>query len=149
VDPLELVKKVLRSYDDEIKKRDITIHIKELPRCLADPEMLGNVYENLISNAIKFTQKKKKPEILIGSQPDDSNDRVIYFIQDNGIGFNMKDHERIFDTFQRLNDQDIFRGAGTGLTLAKKIINQHGGKLWAEAKERQGATFYFDLKRLK
>jgi light-regulated signal transduction histidine kinase (bacteriophytochrome) len=149
VNPWDLVENILRSFNGEIEQRDITVQIKELPTCLADPGLLSNVYENLISNAIKFTQKKKKPEIIIGSQPDDSTDRVIYFIKDNGIGFNMIDHERIFETFQMLHEQDEFRGAGIGLTLAKKIINEHGGKLWAEAKKGKGATFYFDLKRGK
>jgi len=141
----DLVAEVLESFSEEIKERDIVIEIKDLPLCRADPALLKTVFHNLISNSIKFTSKRKKPEITIGYQPDDSIDRVIYFVKDNGIGFSKKDHEKVFETFQRLHKQDAFRGAGIGLALTKKIINQHGGEIWAEAKKNKGAAFYFDL----
>lgn len=88
----------------------------------------------MISNAIKFTTKKKKPEIIIGYRPDQSSDKVIYTVKDNGVGFSMQDQEKVFETFQRIHTQDIFRGAGIGLALGKKIVNKHGGEIWAEAK---------------
>jgi len=146
INPAGLIEEVLKAFADEIKERDIAVNIKELPNCQADPDMLKVVFHNLISNGIKFTIKNKKPEITIGYQPDETGEKVIYYVKDNGVGFSMKDHEYVFETFQRLHDQEAFRGAGIGLALAKKIINQHGGEIWAEAKKNKGAIFYFDLK---
>jgi light-regulated signal transduction histidine kinase (bacteriophytochrome) len=145
IDPTVLVEDVLDKFAEEIQEREIKITIKDLPKCQADPEMLKVVFYNLISNGIKFTNKKKKPEITIGYQPDETGEKVIFYIKDNGVGFSMKDHERVFETFQRLHDQEVFRGAGIGLGLAKKIINMHGGEIWAETKKNKGATFYFDM----
>jgi len=147
IDPVSLIEEVLEAFTAEIKERDITISVKDLPHCLADPDMLKVVFHNLISNGIMSTNKKKIPEITIGYQPDDTGEKVIYYVKDNGVGFSMKDHERVFETFQILHDQEVFRGAGIGLAVAKKIINQHDGEIWAEAKKNKGASFYFDLKR--
>ncbi len=147
VDPSHLVEDIIKTYSDQIKKRKIKINIKELPHCLADENMLRTALQNMISNAVKFTKKQKDPEITIGYQPDQSSNRVIYYIKDNGVGLNMEDQGKVFDTFQRLNTQDEFQGAGIGLALAKKIINRHGGRIWVEAEEKEGAIFYFDLER--
>ncbi|RLD07081.1 MAG: hypothetical protein DRI65_05425 [Chloroflexota bacterium] len=147
IDSFALVEDIINTYSDQIKKRKIKIDIKDLPPCCADENLLKIALHNLISNAIKFTNKQKKPEITIGYQPDQTDDRVIYFVKDNGVGFNMEDTEKVFDTFQRLHSQDEFPGSGIGLALAKKIINRHGGKIWVEAAEKDGATFYFDLER--
>jgi PAS domain S-box-containing protein len=147
LEPGSIVEKIIKDYQDQIDERKIEIKIKELPRCLADPDLLEIVFLNLFSNAIKFTQKQKNPAITIGYQPDQSNQRVIYFVKDNGLGFKMEDQEKVFDTFQRLHSRKEFQGTGIGLALAKRIINRHGGEIWAEAKENQGATFYFDLER--
>lgn len=147
IDPLILVKEILELFDDEIKERKIEIDIKDLPPCKGDIDSLKTVFHHLINNAIKFTAKKKKPEIIIGYQPDQSSAKVIYFVKDNGVGFSMGDQEKVFEIFRRIHTQDIFRGAGIGLALAKKIINKHGGEIWVEAKKNRGATFYFDLDR--
>jgi len=147
IDIFALVEDIINTYSDQIKKRKIKIDIKDLPPCCADENLLKITLHNLISNAIKFTNKQKKPEITIGYQPDQTDDRVIYFVKDNGVGFNIEDTEKVFDTFQRLHSQDEFPGSGIGLALAKKIINRHGGKIWVETAEKDGATFYFDLSR--
>ena len=147
IDPSQLVKEVLVLFDDEINQRHIIVDIKELPHCKGDYDLLKTVFNNLISNAIKFTALQKKPEIIIGYQPDQSSEKIIYYVKDNGVGFSMQDHEKVFETFQRLHSQDIVKGTGIGLALAKKIINRHGGEIWAEAKKNRGATFYFDLVR--
>jgi PAS domain S-box-containing protein len=146
-EPARLVREVLEPFADQIRDRNIIIEIQELPPCQADSDLLRIVFQSLISNAIKFTIMKQKPHITIGWQPDDTNDRLIYFVKDNGIGFSMKDQEKVFEIFQRLHDQDEFKGAGIGLALAKKIINRHNGEIWAEAKKKQGAAFYLDLPR--
>lgn len=140
-----LVEEVISTFSDEVKKRKIKLNIKDLPHCQADEGLLRIALHNLISNAVKFTKKQKNPEITIGYQPDQSNQRVVYYVKDNGVGFNMKDKEIVFDTFQRLHNQDEFQGSGIGLALAKKVITRHGGKIWVEAIEKEGATFYFDL----
>lgn len=141
------MKEILELFDDEIKERKIEIDIKDLPPCKGDIDSLKTVFHHLISNAIKFTTKKKKPEIIIGYQPDQSSAKVIYFVKDNGVGFSMGDQEKVFEIFQRIHTQDNFRGAGIGLALAKNIVNKHGGEIWVEAKKNRGATFYFDLDR--
>jgi len=147
IDPSPLIEDILITFSDQIKKRKIQIDVKELPHCCADKALLEIALTNLISNAIKFTTKQKKPEITIGYLPDQSGQRVIYYVKDNGVGFNMKDMDKIFDTFQRLHNDDEFQGSGIGLAQAKKIINRHGGEIWVEAAEKEGATFYFDLER--
>ena len=148
VDPSALVEEIFNTFSDQIKKRKIKIAIKELPHCRADEALLKMALHNLISNAVKFTENQKNPEITIGYQPDQSSKRVIYYIKDNGVGFNMDDKEKIFENFQRLHSQDQFQGSGIGLAIAKKIINRHGGEIWVEAAEKEGAAFYFDLERL-
>jgi len=147
IDPSLIIEDILNTYSDQIKKRKIQIDIKKLPHCCADENLLKMALQNLISNAIKFTEQQNNPEITIGYQPDQSSKRVVYYIKDNGIGFNMEDKEKIFETFQQLHSQDQFQGSGIGLSLTKKIINRHGGEIWVEAVEKEGATFYFDLER--
>ncbi len=147
VNPTTLVNKVIKSYAEEIEDRKIKTNIKELPPCMADENLLEMVFQSLIGNAVKFTKKQKNAEITIGHQPGQTSERVIYYVKDNGVGFNSKDQENIYDTFHRLHSQEEFQGIGIGLTLAKKIINRHGGEIWAEAVENEGATFYFALNR--
>ncbi len=147
IDPSPLVEDILSTFSDQIKKRKIQIDIKELPHCRADEDLLKIALTNLISNAIKFTTEQKNPEITIGYQPDQSNQRVIYYVKDNGVGLSKENMENIFDTFQRLHNDDEFQRSGIGLALAKKIINRHGGEIWVEAAEKEGAAFYFDLER--
>jgi len=147
VEPTKLVKDVLEIFTEEIKKRKIKTNIKELPACRADETLLKVVFQNLISNAVKFTSKTKKPEITIGYQPGQTSDKVIFYVKDNGVGFNMNDEDKAFETLQRLHGKEDFLGTGIGLAMAKKIIKRHGGEIWADASEKQGATFYFDLFR--
>ncbi len=145
IDASQLVKKILVLFEEDIVQRKILVDVKDLPFCLGDPELVKTVFNILISNAFKFTASKKKPEITIGYQPDQTGKRVIYYIKDNGVGFSMQDHEQVFETFQVLSPDEIAKGTGIGLALAKKILNRHGGEIWAEAKKNHGATFYFDL----
>lgn len=145
IDPVKLIKKVLKSYTKEIKDKQIKTIIKDLPPCRADFGLLEMVFDNLISNGIKYSAGQEAPEIQIGYQPDQNPDRVIYYVQDNGIGFNPEAKDLVFSPFSQLNNQENHQGSGIGLTLAKLIINKHNGSIWADTEEGKGATFYFDL----
>lgn len=120
-----------------------SITIKPLSPAFADESMIRQVFSNLVSNAIKYSSKKAKPEIEIGSYPE--NDEVVFYVKDNGEGFSMDYYDRLFGVFQRLHEQKDFEGTGVGLALVKRIISRHLGRIWAEAKVREGATFYFSL----
>lgn len=147
VNTRSLVEKVIQSFTEELKRPKTSLEIKDLPDCLADPGLLEQAFSCLIGNAIKFTRDETQPEIIIGSRPGKSPDKVIYYIQDNGPGFTMKDQDIVFQTFQQLHEQDEYQGAGIGLTTAKIIINKHGGEIWAEAEKGSGAAFFFELVR--
>lgn len=110
-----------------------------------DFRMLEIVFTNLLENAIKFTSKKPNPKILVGEIFKDS--KRVFFVRDNGVGFNMAYVQKLFKVFQRLHKSSDFPGTGIGLATVQRIINRHGGRIWAEAQEDAGATFYFTLKR--
>jgi PAS domain S-box-containing protein len=117
--------------------------IDPLPLTYADPAFIKQVWINLISNAIKFSSLKIKPEIKIGGYKEDGY--YVYFISDNGVGFNPEYAHKLFGVFQRLHKADEFEGTGVGLAIVQRIIHRHGGKVWAESIEGRGATFYFSL----
>jgi light-regulated signal transduction histidine kinase (bacteriophytochrome) len=101
------------------------------------------VWINLISNAIKFSKHKSKPSIEIGSYQKDN--LVIYYVKDNGAGFDMQYYDKLFGVFQRLHSQEEFEGTGIGLAIVQKIVHRHNGTVWAESKLNEGACFYFSL----
>ena len=113
---------------------------------MADSSLLGIVWMNLISNAIKFTALQEAAHIEIGCQPSRDSGDAVFFIRDNGIGFDPQYKDKLFGVFQRLHQQEEFEGTGIGLATVQRIVHRHGGKIWAEAIEGQGATFYFSLK---
>jgi PAS domain S-box-containing protein len=120
------------------------IEVKPLPTAEGDPGLLRQVWVNLISNAIKYSRKKEKPEIEIGSFDKAGN--TVYYIKDNGVGFDMQYAGKLFGVFQRLHKPSEFEGTGVGLALVHRIISKHGGRIWANALVNEGATFYFTLK---
>jgi PAS domain S-box-containing protein len=128
------------SHSAKIKAK---VKICELPAAEADQGLLRQVWVNLITNAIKYSGKKEMPEIEIGSIP--SEEETIYFIKDNGSGFDMKYADRLFGVFQRLHNPKEFEGTGVGLAIVHRIITKHGGRIWADAKKNEGAIFYFSL----
>lgn len=141
-----LVKEVLELFEVDIKNRQIEIKINNLPHIMADYNLLKTVYINLISNAIKFTSKKDFTLIEIGSE--DNNNEYIFYVKDNGSGFDMSYKDKLFMLFQRLHSDNDFEGTGLGLANINKIIQKHGGKTWAIGKVDNGATFYFTLPKL-
>ena len=124
-------------------RNNILIDVQKLPPAYCDPSTFKHVWSNLISNAIKYSSKSDRQEVVIGSNKEKSN--VVYFIKDNGVGFDMRYYDKLFNVFQRLHNQKEFEGNGVGLAIVHRIISRHGGKVWAEAVEGEGAIFYFSL----
>jgi len=127
---------------EERARIDFTI-LDKLPSIKGDLSLMRQVWNNLISNAIKFSSKKPHAEITIGSQSNDSE--IVYFIRDNGAGFNMDYSSKLFGVFQRLHTEKDFEGTGVGLAIVQRIIHRHGGRVWAEGGVDQGAVFYFSF----
>jgi len=131
----------------ELKKvaptRDIECNIADLPDAKADKDTMRLVWVNLISNAIKYTRPKAKAVIEIGSKVE--GDVITYYVKDNGVGFDMKYVIKLFLVFERLHSSEEFEGTGIGLANVKRIIERHGGKVWAEGQVGVGSTFYFTL----
>ena len=117
--------------------------VGKLPSCQADPVLLNQVFINLLSNAYKFTNGKKNARIEIGSKI--IKDERVYFVKDNGVGFDMRYADKLFGVFQRLHSEAEFDGTGIGLAIVQRIIQRHGGKVWAEAEVDKGAVFYFTV----
>lgn len=125
--------------------RVIEFKIHELPFAYVDTVTIRQVWVNLISNAVKYTRHKEKAIIEIGA--DEKDDQQIYFIKDNGAGFDMLYYDKLFGVFQRLHSQKEFEGTGVGLAIVQRIVIRHGGMVWADATPNEGATFYFSLKK--
>lgn len=144
VDLNEIVSETRDSLVTETEGRSIHWKIGQLPLVKGDPVMLRQVVVNLMSNAVKYTGKKTDADIEVGSangQPD----KVVIFVKDNGVGFDMKYSHKLFGVFQRLHRPDEFKGTGIGLASVRRIVRRHGGDAWAEGALGEGATFYFSL----
>ena len=127
----------------EIGGREIDFKIGELGSAWVDPALMRRVYANLLSNSIKFTRKTESPSVEVGKQ--EQNGEVVYFVRDNGVGFDMKYANKLFGVFQRLHHAEDFEGTGVGLATAQRVILRHGGHIWADASVERGATFYFTI----
>jgi light-regulated signal transduction histidine kinase (bacteriophytochrome) len=143
VETAKLVRDSLEELSPGKDARKIDIRIGELPSCHGDPALLKQVWMNLLSNALKYTGKRETPVIEVGCKSDNGED--VYFVRDNGTGFDMQYAHKLFGVFQRLHRADEFAGTGVGLAIIQRIIHRHGGRIWAEAAVDRGATFQFTL----
>ena len=142
-----VVTEVIAELSQENPERKIEFVIRELPPCYADPILIRQVFRNLLGNAVKFSRLRTAARIEVGSIPAvPANDHMVtFFVRDNGAGFDMRYIDKLFGVFQRLHRMEDFPGTGVGLALVKRIVERHGGKVWAEAAVDTGATFYLTL----
>jgi two-component system, sensor histidine kinase and response regulator len=138
-----LVDEVVASFKSENGERQIEWRIGDLPTVACDPGLLKLVFNNLLSNAVKYTRPRENAVIEVGS--GDHPNGVSVFVRDNGVGFDMKNAERLFGVFQRLHRPEEFEGTGVGLAIVARIVRKHGGQIWAEGEVGKGATFQFTL----
>lgn len=136
----EAVNESLKLNQEKYKAK---ITLNDLPPARCDGALIRQVWVNLISNAIKFSSRKPDPAVEIGSYTEGGLN--VYYVKDNGVGFDMKYYDKLFGVFQRLHSSEEFEGTGIGLAIVKRTIARHGGKVWAEAKVNEGAKFYFSL----
>jgi light-regulated signal transduction histidine kinase (bacteriophytochrome) len=141
--PGDLVRQVLEDLRHVCGKDRVELAIGHLPPCEADPMLLKQVFMNLLDNALKFTRERTSARIDVGCQQ--VNGENVYFVRDNGVGFDMLYAHKLFGIFQRLHRAEEYEGTGVGLAIVQRIIERHGGRIWAEAQVDQGATFYFTL----
>jgi light-regulated signal transduction histidine kinase (bacteriophytochrome) len=138
-----LVGRVAANLQEQLQGRGVELAVGTLPDCVADAALLEQVLTNLLSNALKFTAGRPNARVEVGARNEGAEQ--IYFVKDNGVGFDMRYAERLFGVFQRLHSQAEFTGTGIGLSIVHRIIRRHGGRTWAEGALQQGATFYFSL----
>jgi signal transduction histidine kinase len=127
-----------------MKEKAVDIEVKQLGPAVCDSALIVQVWSNLLSNAIKYSAKNENPYIEIDSFNQEGE--TVYLIKDNGVGFDMKYSDKLFGVFQRLHNVHEFEGSGIGLSLVQRVIDKHGGRVWAEGEVDKGATFYFSLK---
>jgi PAS domain S-box-containing protein len=138
-----LVEEVLKDLKPEVKDREIEWKIAILPFVECDPILVKQVFVNLLSNAVKFT--RTRPHAIIEIDQKNIDGQSATYVRDNGVGFSMKYSDKLFGVFQRLHRQEDFEGTGVGLATVQRIVQKHGGRIWAEAELNTGATFYFTL----
>lgn len=143
VDSSKVVQSALEETQNGQQRPQIEFRLGKLPDCNADPHLLRQVWINLLANAIKFSSTRAPAIIEAGCVRENAEN--IYFVRDNGVGFDMQYSNKLFGVFQRLHRADEFPGVGIGLAIAQRIVHRHGGRIWAEGKVGHGATFYFTI----
>jgi signal transduction histidine kinase len=139
----ELVSRVIEDLAGERAGRDIEFMVADFPTWQVDPGLMQQVFVNLISNALKFTRGRPQARVEIGYRMNGTT--LVCFVKDNGVGFNIKYMNKLFGVFQRLHSADQFEGTGVGLSIVRRIVERHGGTVWVDGAQDQGATFYFSL----
>ncbi|MES2730418.1 MAG: PAS domain S-box protein [Bacteroidota bacterium] len=147
IDTGNLIDPLISDLKRQVNGRTVTFDMKPLQPSIGDVSMLKQVWINLLSNAVKYSKNKPIALIEVGSQVHENED--VFYVKDNGVGFNMQYSDKLFGVFQRLHSEDEFEGTGVGLAIAQRIVARHGGRIWGEGKPDQGATFYFSLPKKK
>lgn len=145
-----LAEAVKEDLQNESKDRSMQIIIHPLPPALGDPVLIRQVWINLLANAIKFTGHAASACIevgAIGNAEQQGSANHVYYVKDNGAGFDMRYYDKLFGIFHRLHRDDEFPGTGVGLAIVQRIVIRHNGRVWAEGMVDQGATFFFELPR--
>lgn len=143
IDMTKLFEIVCEAETNVYSDTHVELEIADLPRAMGDVSLIKQVVVNLVSNAFKYSSKQEKISISIGYES--AEHEVTYFVKDNGAGFKMEYHDKLFGVFQRLHSKNEFDGTGVGLAIVKRILNKHGGKIWAESEEGKGSTFFFSM----
>jgi two-component system sensor kinase len=142
----ELVNQTIDELRSGLGGRTVDFVIGKLGTAVADPALLKQVLANLLGNAVKFTRDKNPAVVEIGrrkeAEPGDAN---VYYVKDNGAGFDMRYSDKLFGVFQRLHRAEEYEGTGVGLSIVQRVITRHGGRVWADSRPGEGATFYFTL----
>jgi signal transduction histidine kinase len=141
----QLAREVAEELRRDVRDRDVAVVVGDMPDAVGDQGLLRQVFVNLLANAFKFTRARERGLVEAGSL--ENGDEQAYFVRDNGAGFDMRYADKLFGVFQRLHAADEFEGTGVGLSIVQRIVNRHGGRVWAEAEVDRGATFYFTVGR--
>ncbi len=144
VDLNEVVETVIATLKGKIMEHNVDISVTDLPEVKGHKSHLNQLFQNLISNSIKYTNQEN-PKVEIGVKKNYQGNRLVYYVKDNGIGIDMEFKDRVFEIFKRLHGKDEYEGTGVGLAICKKIVNQNNGDIWVESELGKGATFYFTL----
>lgn len=143
LDVEKLAKEVFQELSQVHAQRKILLKVQKLPPAWGDPAMMRHVLMNLLSNAIKYTRNRELAVIEVGTSQE--KNQALYYVKDNGVGFDMRHKDKLFQVFQRLHPETEFEGTGVGLAIVHRIITRHGGLIWAESQVGEGSTFYFTL----
>lgn len=144
IDMNELVNEAIEDVRAGSQGMQVEVIVRDLPAATGDRVLLRQAWINLISNGFKYSSKRDRPAVEIGSQPGE-NGAVVYFVRDNGVGFDMQYYDKLFGVFQRLHRAEEFPGTGVGLAIVQRVVARHGGRAWAEAAPDEGATFFFSI----
>jgi signal transduction histidine kinase/CheY-like chemotaxis protein len=139
----EMILRIVSGLQERAGQRQVIVQIEELPDCYGDRALLEQVMINLLSNAFKFSAGRPVARVEVGSLRQ--GERIVYYVRDNGVGFDMKYADKLFGVFQRLHSKEAFEGTGIGLSIVHRIIQRHGGSVWADSRADDGTTLYFSL----
>ena len=140
-----VVEEVVTMLEPDIQGREVQWVIDDLPLVECDPVLVKQIFQNLLANALKFTRTRAPAIIQVNCTDNTRDGQLVFMVRDNGIGFNMKYVDKLFGVFQRLHRPEEFEGTGIGLATVQRIVQKHGGRVWAEGEVDKGAAFYFTL----
>jgi light-regulated signal transduction histidine kinase (bacteriophytochrome) len=140
-----VIAEVIALLEPEVAGRQVEWRISDLPAADCDPILVKQIFQNLLANALKFTRPRTQSVIEVSCREKDEDGQTVFMVRDNGVGFAMKYVDKLFGVFQRLHKAEEFEGTGIGLATVQRIVQKHGGRVWAEGQLDKGAAFYFTL----